>query len=528
MSPTGNTPANLISFDSPNPMQGNININPEQTAEEENPLQGKRRTQETTAATTAMNAQTTGSEQNRRVAPQTNNTLQSYTMPPPNSRESPQLPESPTPDPHKRRRTEKTPGPRKGPNDFERRMSVDENTANTPNTQETARWAAPGNQPNANTGFGESQDTDGTEQTHPAGNTRVEIDESEAEKIIAAITAANKNVQAEIKLNALPPPPDKFTAAEMPQIYSNSPAALLEGVDRDQALRWVQIPTGKVLARPFDADVHYQPNHQYIAIDLIAAVDEIAGTKVASVAPPFKDKNSGVTGRHPTTFLVHNLTPYEVNTLLSRTVWSSKEITFQVSPVTTRRPKFLFTLVGFTTLNTNDVHKAVRETWKDPTTVTFFDGLVLQAPEPEKNNVTKGILDFINSTEIRFLDIRREGNRREPHYNVYADGQLLPNDNLWYEIKSFLKGRTYKSADCGRGRIPENFTCGLCHGCDHPRGLCPFPKIPGWNGGGNRAEPRVVQEFARGGARGTGRTLKRSFREFQSGNQPGQSGSRRN
>ncbi|KAF8257676.1 hypothetical protein EI94DRAFT_1817155 [Lactarius quietus] len=207
----------------------------------------------------------------------------------------------------------------------------------------------------------------------------------------------------------------------MPQIYSNSPAALLEGVDKDQALRWVQIPTGKILVRPFDADVHYQPNHQYIAIDLIAAVDEITGTKIASVAPPFKDKNSGVMGRHPTTFLIHNLTPYEVNTLLSRPVWSSKEIMFQVSPVMTKRPKFLFTLVGFTTLNTDAIHKAVMETWRDLTTVTFFDSLVLQAPESEKNSVTKGILDFIKSTEVRFLDIRREGNRREPHYNVYAD-----------------------------------------------------------------------------------------------------------
>ncbi|KAF8257675.1 hypothetical protein EI94DRAFT_1817154 [Lactarius quietus] len=200
MSPTRNTPANLISFDSPNPMQGNIN--PERTAEEENPLQGMRRTQEATAATMTLNTQTTGSEQNKRVAPQTSNTIQGYTMPLPNSRESPQLPESPTPDPHKRRRTEKTPGPRKGPNDLERRMSVDENTHNTPNTQETTRWATTSDQPNANTGFEESQDTDGTDQPYLATNTRVDIDESKAEKIIAAITAANKNVQAEIKLNA--------------------------------------------------------------------------------------------------------------------------------------------------------------------------------------------------------------------------------------------------------------------------------------------------------------------------------------
>ena len=43
--------------------------------------------------------------------------------------------------------------------------------------------------------------------------------------------------------------------------------------------------------------------------------------------------------------------------------------------------------------------------------------------------------------------------------------------------------------ECGKGNVKEtNYKCRLCHGCDHLRGLCPFPKIRGWNGGRNRAE----------------------------------------
>ena len=83
------------------------------------------------------------------------------------------------------------------------------------------------------------------------------------------------------------------------------------------------------LARPFDSHVHYQPNHHDIAMDLISAACEITGSSEAMVATPIKEK--GDQGRHPITFLIHNLTQLEVHTLLSRPVWSSNVITFQVS-----------------------------------------------------------------------------------------------------------------------------------------------------------------------------------------------------
>lgn len=322
-------------------------------------------------------------------------------------------------------------------------------------------------------------------------------------------------------------PLDKYTDADMPQIFSDSPAGLLEGLEKDQARKWVLNTTGKVLARPFDTQVHYQPNHHTIAMELINATCEITGSSEATVAPPIKDKNEK--GRHPITFLIHNLTQLEVHTLLSRPVWSSNEITFQVSPMITMRPDFLFTILNFTTLNDNEVIRAIMDTWNDASMSAFFDSLVEQAKDEDKQAITNGILNFIKSMHVTHLDTKKEGGKWDPQYNVYANGQLIPSNNLWFEIKTFLKGCTYKSAECGKGRVKEtNHKCGLCHGCDHPRGLCPFPKVKGWNGGCNRATPIDNRENMRKYGGDSNRGYKRPYDAFKAGQLAGPNKPRRN
>ena len=352
----------------------------------------------------------------------------------------------------------------------------------------------------------------------------MEINRAEAEEILATLEATAEIKQTEAMLNVTSLL-DKYTEVDMPPIFSDSPAGLLEGLDKEQARKWVLNTTGKILARPFDTFVHYQPNHHTIAMNLINAACEITGSTEATVATPIKEK--GEKGRHPITFLIHNLTQLEVHVLLSRPIWSSNEITFQVAPVTTTRPNFLFTILNFTTLDEKEALKAIIEIWNDEATSGFFNRLVNQANDQEKQAVTDGILSFIKSTYVTRLDTKTEGGKRNPQYNVYANGQLIPNNSMWFEIKAFLKGRVYKSTDCGKGIVKEmNHKCGLCHGCDHPRGLCPFPKVKGWNGGRNRAIPINTQENRRESWE-NGRTNKRPFDAYKAGQQAGPSRPRR-
>ena len=81
--------------------------------------------------------------------------------------------------------------------------------------------------------------------------------------------------------------------------------------------------------------------------------------------------------------------------------------------------------------------------------------------------------------------MRSEGGQEDPHYNIYANGEVIQNNTTWLELRRFLRSRVYRSNYHGDGRaMQSDYVCSLCHGHNHPRGLCLFPHVPGWNGGG--------------------------------------------
>ncbi|KAH9028250.1 hypothetical protein EDB84DRAFT_1439648 [Lactarius hengduanensis] len=282
-------------------------------------------------------------------------------------------------------------------------------------------------------------------------------------------------------------PLDKYTKGLMPDIHDEHPATLLEGLDKTQLREWLSLTTGKVLARPFDKVANYQPNHRHVAKALMAAAKEITGAANAAVAPPDKDKSiSRQRGkRPPITFLIHGISKKDAETLLERKVWSSKDITFQVAPVNISRLKFLFTLTGLATTEERHIGPILTATWNDPVTSALLQKLVSKAPELEQTNTRTKLVKFLESTRVQHLDIKTLGGNDDPHFNVYADGDIIEDDESWLELRKHIRSRPYKSGLYGMGKaIKEDFICGLCHAHDHPRGLCLFPTIPGWNGSG--------------------------------------------
>ena len=69
--------------------------------------------------------------------------------------------------------------------------------------------------------------------TQPSNSTREEIDERENKKILASLMAASENEQGNSKANIAINPRNKHMDAHLPLIHMDSPAALLEGIDKD-------------------------------------------------------------------------------------------------------------------------------------------------------------------------------------------------------------------------------------------------------------------------------------------------------
>ena len=314
----------------------------------------------------------------------------------------------------------------------------------------------------------------------------VEVDELANARTLARVLTVAEKPAAGKGLKDLSDILDKYTKGQTPPIYDENPATLLARIDPVQVGSWLDLPTGKVLARPFDLDVRYRPNHQLIAQALAAAAKEITGATSIAIAPPNKDPTLPKRDSQPYTFLIHNISKEDERTLLEREVWSSKEITFQVTSIYIKRPEFLFTLKGFNTSEPADVITSLAETWEDPATTNLIRTLASYAPsQEEQQEWNNQMTDFLESATVKYLDIRSQGGRENPHFNVYANGDIIEDDETWLQLRKYLRNRSYKSLVIGTGKtLHEDFVCSLCHGHDHPRGLCPFPQIPGWNGGG--------------------------------------------
>jgi hypothetical protein len=235
------------------------------------------------------------------------------------------------------------------------------------------------------------------------------------------------------------------------------------------------------LARPLGDKVHYKANHEKIAIDLMAAAKEITGASNVSVVPPNKKKYEGTPIRHPLTFLIHDLTANEMQHLLSRNVWASNELAFQTSIIPPERPDFIFTMKGLHMESTTHVREVILQTWKSHACSAFLRGIIDQLPDKKRFKVELEIRTFLDSVYVKRLDYKVEGGRINPLFNIYAGGSIIESADIWIDIRSFLYGRTYKSNILGKGSaIDSRFYCAMCHGRDHPTGMCAFPKIPGW------------------------------------------------
>ena len=81
------------------------------------------------------------------------------------------------------------------------------------------------------------------------------------------------------------------------------------------------------------------------------------------------------------------------------------------------------------------------------------------------------------------LNTKETGNTLTPHFNVYTDSSKISLDEVWSRIRSHYTNQTYSSPMLGKGTVEQTpFRCTLCHGVDHPQGLCPCPNTPDWNG----------------------------------------------
>ena len=288
----------------------------------------------------------------------------------------------------------------------------------------------------------------------------------------------------------------------MPPVHDAHPTAALDHIDISLVRDWIEYPGGKLLALPFENEANDINLYDGVKDKIFTAITEITTSMEIGVSAPKPSQEAEKAEGTPSAFLIYNLTDSHCTTLLQRRVWSSTTITFRVIELNPPSPDFLFTLQGFSTMITSDILTMVRAVWRHNDIANLINAISKSFSEDAHAEVKASITAFLDSVTIARLDIKSSGDTLQPHFNVYANGSIIGNDDLWIYLCEYLATRIYASPMQGLGTTKISpYHCGLCHSVDHPRGLCPFPVIPGWNGPGTR--PTTISRRGRGGrARG--------------------------
>jgi hypothetical protein len=278
-------------------------------------------------------------------------------------------------------------------------------------------------------------------------------------------------------------PLDKYTVAVMPQVHDARPSTNFELIEPEVFDEWETFPNMKLVAIPFGIKTRDNVDYTNVRNLIFAAVKEIINAERLGVSAPVPNKHAKRTKEMPTTFLISDLTELGTQTLLQRGVWSSADITFRVTTLELSRPNFLFALVDLSVTETEPVREAILKKCQEDHAQTFFQLIPQDMVTDDRLTPDTNTADFIHSISVTRLDVKMKGDKVKPRFNVYADSKHIRNPNAWSQVRDFLAGQIYESTRIGKGKtiIAPN-DCGICHSADHPRGLCPFPDLPGWNG----------------------------------------------
>ncbi|KDQ58371.1 hypothetical protein JAAARDRAFT_192952 [Jaapia argillacea MUCL 33604] len=288
---------------------------------------------------------------------------------------------------------------------------------------------------------------------------------------------------------------------DTPQIHAGGH---LEAVAPEQLGDWFGMGDHAVIAIPFDTDCSDPEEVEVIrartARLLLNAKSLAPGgatMPILAVAPPIRDPEAAE-GEHPKCFLIHKITVPFGRFLIERGVWSQRDITIKVVPLTDMPfPTILITIARLNDASNDEVIGLVKRVWSTEEVQTFVANA---AGITDPMAFTEAFDGFIASISVERVDNKHKHGVATPRFNIHG---VLPVDDAvaWHTIRDYLFGLSYYHSFHGSGEGVRFMTCTLCHAVSHPRGLCPFPQLPGWTGGGHT--PAVVNPFT-GSVRGRG------------------------
>ncbi|KAG2741597.1 hypothetical protein P692DRAFT_20637543, partial [Suillus brevipes Sb2] len=272
-----------------------------------------------------------------------------------------------------------------------------------------------------------------------------------------------------------------------PAVHMSHSAQIFDHLNNQVLLAWFQVEHPKFLVRVFDHTGKDVAECAAIIAERIHVSISVIAEFVNQDAPPVRvsppQPQGGKEAKHlPIGFLVHKVSEETKNLILNQRIWSAADLTFEALPFSCNHPpELLFCLSGFTTLDAETILQTVKDTWSNEENSPRIEGFLSNCALPNNVPIYMAAHNFIKSARAELLDSKITGGLSVPRFNILATSPT--NDaKTWTDLRSFLSTLHYPTSLDGCGTATALSACQICHSLAHPRGLCPFPQVPLWNG----------------------------------------------
>lgn len=267
-----------------------------------------------------------------------------------------------------------------------------------------------------------------------------------------------------------------------PRLHGWNNQNVFAGVDQEIIEEWKMDGVCKCFIYPYNAGM--EVDRSMMAGRLQATIARLFGAQDIQVGEPLGPCN----GAQRLPWLYIAATPLEVaQELTRRSMWLTPEVTFFAIPFAPEISTYTFTMANMRVAANEEgcrkITELVSRTMK--ASQQLLDLIAKQLPQDEEDfeaitlaEVLYHHAKLISATPLTIAHPKNAGD--EVLWNIYISplSQNILTNNEWVmAIKRLRFYIPYMSVGTVR-----SFKCARCKSVDHPMGLCPFPRVPGWLG----------------------------------------------
>ncbi|KAL6306806.1 hypothetical protein BKA93DRAFT_748181 [Sparassis latifolia] len=252
-------------------------------------------------------------------------------------------------------------------------------------------------------------------------------------------------------------PPNGF-----PRIHADHPFWYLEDMQGEQSCQWCSLFGTALAVVPYSFSANDLAFRAAVLAIVPRVVTQHFNVQNPHLAPPLALTDTHRTNQLPFAYLLYNLTPAEYEALLCQYCISTADLTFFIYDLSGEIPHYIRTLSSFTSSDSTELR----------------DVIIARLCE---NASIQILIDILG---VQVLDLRGPGGYPAPAANLYM---VSPSKDLeqWLVWRNHIYRQLFPTNFIGCGQGHPGWRCSGCHVSDHPRGLCPFPRVPGWRGPNN-------------------------------------------